>query len=548
MTDQSTRNQNQAAADLLFAIFRAAWGLGKKAFRVLGNLIERVAGPVWLWFAQLDEADRLVRLQIAAGFVKQQEHGGEATTAGIKDGERGWPVPSSLKPEDSAYLSTLFGEALRVATYTRDLYEKTLQSLRQKLMRPMEPLANEVQLVIRQTRDVDLRSNELRYRDRIIEAYKSAEKAKRTYSAWISTNKLTRDEPDQPDLVRSFLVIVFATLMEALGTGYLLSDYAAQGLRGSLTTCLAISVVNVAVGLAAGWAFGRERYHARWYRRAIGWLGSIAYFAVAVVGHLGFTAARHLMLQEDRDMAEAFAEVGAFLMHNNWSWLMDLASIGFVSLGIAIAGLSWLKGHTAFEDVYPGFTTAFRRMRYQAEAADELQEEFERNAETIQADAFQALDELQRSAETDAEGLRKTMSMLERVTNSMSREVGVLNEGIHRLFGQYVRDNTRTRGDMPSPTWFSRVLNLPLQWQVINPATLDQFIVAAEKRVNGTQLMIIEAKEALIGSRVSSVLNVREAKRRALGEPEIDDGWAALPALHDSQLRGGSGITSNMET
>lgn len=206
-----------------------------------------------------------------------------------------------------------------------------------------------------------------------------------------SENKLNREADYPLSKLKTFGLLFFLMLIEAIANGFFFAEGSDSGLLGGIVITLAIAFVNISFGFLLGWMVIRYKNHITKWKSNLSLVSGFAVFLLVSIGNL-FIAHYREALSNFPDNAQEHVwksiESGWFSVADISSWLLFLVGIFFFIL-------STYKGYKC-DDEYPGYGK-FARLR--DNASEELLDEKNSTISLIDEKYDEAMDILEDSFE-----------------------------------------------------------------------------------------------------------------------------------------------------
>jgi hypothetical protein len=372
-----------------------------------------------------------------------------------KDGQNNHPQPDekTLNEPQMEICNRVFSGILMLNQFLSEQVSSAVKSARRMIPRHVdaEGVRDEITATVEGVfQDYRQRLAELRYAD-------LAKERELKYFRYVNGLNRGAHYKDSTWLVAGLLLTLF--LGECVLNGLLLSSIMTSGILGGVALAAAISLINIASGVAAGLYGWRMLGH---HRRELKVLGGV----IMAVCHLGalfwnllvahFRDVAEIAAADpnfDFDMARLSAETMAAISAQGFFGLSSMPSWGLFILGMLIHLFAAKEGWDDFADRYPDYKKYDKR-------AHEAREEYEGTLDEARAaarDAVEAIEEDIKQAASRATAAHRGVCDLLNVVVQRRQEVKDSEDewaaGGSQLLQSYRAANIAVRNSTP-PGYF----------------------------------------------------------------------------------------------
>ena len=250
-----------------------------------------------------------------------------------------------------------------------------------------------------------------------------------------------------------WLWVPVAMIIESFAGANLLGSVSRGGVIEGWMVAVVLTLVNVILGILAGWVWRFTRYDwgfVKLFACATGALcAAVALVWNDVAGHVRdvYVLAEKTGALEAPD--EAFATAWRTMTERPLPW-ESLPSAGLALVGIAVFVLTMYKAYTA-DDPFPGYGVRHRKFealhgRYQDDLNDALDE-----LESARNEANEAIEEIKNRYEMDRAGWESTIDKLRMVVDDYPVNLRQYNKDLAYLLASYRDANLAARTADPPP-------------------------------------------------------------------------------------------------
>lgn len=270
-------------------------------------------------------------------------------------------------------------------------------------------------------------------------------------------------------------VISFIVLVESILNGIFLARGAELGLLGGVTQALVIALLNVGIGLTAGWFCLPQLVHRAWWRKIAGGLFAIGLVGFALVFNLAVAHYRDALGGPVPD--EAMRTAWTSFVHDPLG-VADVLSWLLCLLGVAFSITALFDGWK-MDDAYPGYGRLARKQQTlnddYASTKSELLEELEKIRDTAVKKLNQIAEDIQhRKSEYET-----ILGARHKLQASFNQHLAHLQQCGNELLAVYREANRRFRVEEPAPAHFAEA------WTLHSPALPAEL---TDNRVSETML------------------------------------------------------------
>jgi hypothetical protein len=246
-----------------------------------------------------------------------------------------------------------------------------------------------------------------------------------------------------------FICIII--LLESILNGVMLARGHELGYFGGIGEAFVISLINVLVGLFAGWKVFTQVAHRRWWRKLVGAAGSLCFFAFAIGANLLVAHYREALGGDAPEQAARLAvsalKADSFAIAEAQSWFLFALGL-FFSLAAAMDGF-------IMDDRYPGYGALARRQEeliaeYVAQKKDLMKE-----LEKVRDEAIQTMEDAARDVEYRRAEYHAIQESRTKLKRAFGQHLDYLEHCANDLLTTYREENRRNR-KTEEPARFSR--------------------------------------------------------------------------------------------
>ena len=331
---------------------------------------------------------------------------------------------------------------------------------------------------------------------------------------------------------RDSLLMVFATVfgmfvVESIANGLLFKDIVTTGLVGGATLAGLISVINIALGIFAGFFGWRYLAHVNWLKKGAGLMVLLLCHGAAVFWNLFVAHFRQVAEAAVRsptyefDLALLADQTRGHIHQVGWFGIDSLIALALLGLGVIIHFVASWEGWAELSDHYPGYRHVDLRARtaradYESALVDMRQDA---------RDAANAVVEEAEDAHRTGVQAQRLIADLESLAAQREKEVRDSEDewvaGGTQLLKMYRDENILVRGDESPPPRYFDIYPAAADYRhrrydgTGRDDTVDQHAAAAAKAMESLAALR-ERADATVETNAATLAGLREEVNRIL--------------------------------
>jgi hypothetical protein len=263
-------------------------------------------------------------------------------------------------------------------------------------------------------------------------------------------NQLTAPPEYPVSHIKQFGRLIVIALIEAGANGSFLASGSEFGFLGGAGIAVAIAAVNIIIAALVGrWGFS-QLYHRSTFRKGLGLIATLGWFAIAVAISLGVAHYRDAVQLEDP--APQVTAVRTFLADP--LGIVDIYSWLLVAMGVSFAVIAFYEGFK-WDDPYPGYGAKERHKIQLFDEYNEAAEEAINRLRTIRDEGTAALKATRDGLYASRREHDAILTHRSLLLTQYEAQADHLEDAQRNLLSVYRRANERIR-KTPPPQHFSR--------------------------------------------------------------------------------------------